>query len=170
MLLPIAKILNVHGIKGEVKVSSLITHFELFFQIKTYYIRTEEEPLEVENIRKGPGKGIFLIKFKDIDFELAKTFKNQILYVDIKSLPDLEEDEFYYYQIINFKVKDKDDNIWGEVKEIMPMGEYDLLLVKNKKDEEFYIPLVEEYVEEVDFKSKVILVKDIKGLVETQKS
>jgi RimM protein, required for 16S rRNA processing len=77
--------------------------------------------------------------------------------------------KFYYYQIIDFEVKDINDFSWGRVKEIMPMGEYELILVKNEKGEEFYIPLVEEYVEELDFNSKIIRVKDIKDLVESQK-
>ena len=50
----------------------------------------------------------------------------------------------------------------------MPMGEYDLILVKGKKGE-FYIPLVEEYIEEMDFTSGVIITKEIEALVESQK-
>ena len=169
MLIPIAKILTTHGIKGEVKVSPLTFNSELLFRIKKFYLSKDKtDLLEVESVRKGPGFEIVLIKFKNIDFEKAKTLINQILYVDLQDLPSLEEDEFYYHQILNFEVKDKKGNYWGKVKEIMPMGEYDLILVKKNK-EEFYIPLVEEYVEEIDFQAGIILVKDIKDLVEGQK-
>ncbi len=169
MLIPIAKILTTHGIKGEVKVSPLTFNSELLFRIKKFYLSKDKtDLLEVESVRKGPGFEIVLIKFKNIDFEKAKTLTNQILYVDLQDLPSLEEDEFYYHQILNFEVKDKKGNYWGKVKEIMPMGEYNLILVKKDK-EEFYIPLVEEYVEEIDFQAGIILVKDIKDLVESQK-
>jgi len=169
VLIPIAKILTTHGIKGEVKVSPLTFNSELLFRIKKFYLSKDKtDLLEVESVRKGPGFEIVLIKFKNIDFEKAKTLTNQILYVDLQDLPSLEEDEFYYHQILNFEVKDKKGNYWGKVKEIMPMGEYNLILVKKDK-EEFYIPLVEEYVEEIDFQAGIILVKDIKDLVESQK-
>ncbi len=169
MLIPIAKILTTHGIKGEVKVSPLTFNSELLFQIKNFYLSKDKtDLLEVESARKGPGFEIILIKFKNIDFEKAKTLIKQTLYVDLQDLPPLEEDEFYYHQILNFEVKDKKGNYWGKVKEIMPMGEYDLILVKKDK-EKFYIPLVEEYVEEIDFQAGIILVKDIKDLVKSQK-
>jgi len=170
VLIPVAKILSTHGIKGELKVSPLLSYSEILLQIKRFYLtKNKENFLEVENIRKGPGYNVYLVKFKDIDFEEAQSLTNQILYIDFEDLPDLEEDEFYYYQIIGFKVKDKNNKLWGKIKEIMPMGEYDLILVKTESGEEFYIPLVEEYVEELDLYSKTILVKDIKALVESQK-
>ena len=170
MLIPVAKILSTHGIKGELKVSPLLSYSEILLQIKRFYLtKNKENFLEVENIRKGPGYNVYLVKFKNIDFEEAQSLTNQILYIDFEDLPDLEEDEFYYYQIIDFKVKDKNNKLWGKIKEIMPMGEYDLILVKTESGEEFYIPLVEEYVEELDLYSKTILVKDIKALVESQK-
>jgi len=170
VLIPVAKILSTHGIKGELKVSPLLSYSEILLQIKRFYLtKNKENFLEVENIRKGPGYNVYLVKFKDIDFEEAQSLTNQILYIDFEDLPDLEEDEFYYYQIIDFKVKDKNNKLWGKIKEIMPMGEYDLILVKTESGEEFYIPLVEEYVEELDLYSKTILVKNIKALVESQK-
>ncbi|MCD6549070.1 MAG: 16S rRNA processing protein RimM, partial [Thermodesulfobacterium sp.] len=160
MLIPVAKILSTHGIKGELKVSPLLSYSEILLQIKRFYLtKNKENFLEVENIRKGPGYNVYLVKFKDIDFEEAQSLTNQILYIDFEDLPDLEENEFYYYQIIGFKVKDKNNKLWGKIKEIMPMGEYDLILVKTESGEEFYIPLVEEYVEELDLYSKTILVK-----------
>jgi 16S rRNA processing protein RimM len=171
VLIPVAKILTTHGLKGELKVSPLLFHSEILFQIKKFYLTKDKKNLlEVENIRKGPGYNIYLIKFKNIDFEEAQHLANQTLYAELEELPELEENEFYYYQIIGCKVKDKNGNLWGEVKEIMPMGEYDLLLVKNEEGDEFYIPLVEEYIEEIDSKNRVLLVKDIKELVESQKA
>jgi len=170
VLVPVAKILSTHGIKGELKISPLILHSELLNSIKIFYLdKNKEESLEVVNIRKGPGYQIYLVKFKNISFEEAQYLVNRVLYVDLKDLPPLEEDEFYYYQIIGFKVKDKNGYNWGKVKEIMPMGEYELLLVKGEEDE-FYLPLIEEYVEEINFKDKLILTKDIKALVESQRS
>ena len=169
MLVPIAKILTTHGIKGELKVSPLIFSSDALFQIKKFYLSKDKtQVLEVENIRKGPGFNILLIKFKNTEFEEAQALINQTLYAELEDLPELEEDEFYYYQILGFEVRDKNGKVWGKVKEIMPMGEYDLILVKGKKGE-FYIPLVEEYIEEMDFTSGVIITKEIEALVESQK-
>jgi len=171
VLIPVAKVLTTHGLKGELKISPLFSHSEIFFKIKNFYLgKNKENPLEVDTIRKGPGYNIYLVKFKKVDFEEAQTLIKKTLYINSEELPALESDEFYYYQILDFEVKDINDFLWGKVKEIMPMGEYELMLVKNNKGEEFYIPLVEEYVEEMDFSSKIIRVKDIKDLVKSQKA
>jgi 16S rRNA processing protein RimM len=169
VLVPIAKILGTHGLKGEVKTLPFLLNVDLFLNIKTFYLdKNKTEILEVESIRKGPGDEIYLLKFKDVDYESARFLRNRILYAEIKDLPPLEDDEFYYYQIYEFEVKDKKGKSWGRVKEVIPLGEYELLLVKGK--ESFYLPLIEEFVEEMDFKAQTILVKEIDDLVEVQKS
>ncbi|WP_168194286.1 ribosome maturation factor RimM [Thermodesulfobacterium sp. TA1] len=170
MKVPFAKILNTHGLKGEVKVSPLVLSSELIFQIEKFYLsEASYEELWVESIKKGPGFNVFIVKFKDIDYEKAKTLTNQKLYVSLEDLPQPLEDEFYYYQIEGFSVKDLSGKVWGKVKEVMPMGEYDLLLVKTKEGFEFYVPLVGEYVIELDFSNQSILVQNIEDLVEAQK-
>ncbi len=170
MRIPIAKILTTHGIKGELKVSPFTFNSEVLCNIKRFYLSKEDlEFLEVESCRKGPGFEIVLIKFKEISFEEAESLKNRILYVDTQELPSLEKDEFYYYQLIGLEVRDKKSRLWGKIVEIMPMGEYDLILVKKQK-ESFYIPLIKEYVEEIDLKKGFVLVKDIEALFEVQTS
>jgi len=88
VLIPVAKILSTHGIKGELKVSPLLSYSEILLHIKKFYLsKNKENLLEVENIRKGPGYNVYLIKFKDIDFEKAQSLTNQILYIDLEALP-----------------------------------------------------------------------------------
>ncbi|MCS7279390.1 MAG: ribosome maturation factor RimM [Thermodesulfobacteriaceae bacterium] len=171
MLIPVAKVLGLHGLKGEMRISPLGFFQDLLFLIKLFYLKfPQERVLEVETLRKGPGYNIFLVKFKNLDYEEAKKLIHQELYLKVEDLPPLEGEEFYFYQIIGLEVREKTkdkEKFWGKVVEVMPVGEYELLLVKRDK-ENFYLPLVEEYVEEVDFEKGIIWVKDIKPLVEVQ--
>lgn len=170
MKVPVAKILSTHGLKGEVKVSPLVSSFELLFQTKKFYLSpNSSEELVVESVKKGPGFNVLIFKFKDVDYETAKSLVNQKLYLSLEELPEPLEDEFYYHQIEGFCIKDPFGKIWGKVKEVMPMGEYDLLLIKTPEGFEFYVPMVEEYVVEMDFSSRTIIVQNLEGLVEIQK-
>lgn len=168
MVVPIAKILSTHGLKGEVKVSPFIFNFEVFSQIKKFYLDKEKtQVLITQSIRYNPKKHLCIIKFEKISFEEAEELVGKVLYVEISELPSEKEDEFYYYQLIGAEVLDEKGKSWGKVKEIMPIGEYELLLVKHK-DKDFYIPLISEYVEEINTKEKQILVKNIEDLFKVQ--
>lgn len=169
MRVPFALVLGPHGLKGEVKVSPLGLNVELLYQVKRYHLSKDDPQfLEVEEIKKGPGFNVFIVKFKEFTYDRAQTLTKKVLYVETDDLPELEEDEFYYYQIIGFKVKDEKGKHWGKVKEIMPLGEYELILVEREDGREFYIPLVEEYVKEIDFNLKEIVGSNLEALFESQ--
>ncbi len=169
MLVPAGKILTTHGLKGEVKVSPFLFDLEVFLQLPCFYLDKQGNlRVEVESIRCNPAKHICIVKFKGLSLEEAEQLKGKILYIDLSRLPSAEKEEFYYYQLLGAEVVDVEGTFWGKVIEIMPVGEYELLLVSHP-EADFYIPLIEEYVSEVDTKEKKITVKDIKGLFEVQK-
>ena len=169
-LIPILKIVSTHGLKGEVKALPLTNNFKFILAVKKFYPQPNpKEPLEVESIRLGPGEKFFLVKFKKIDFHSANSLINSTLYISEEELPTSSEEEVYVYELEGLKVVDKEGKFWGEVSEVMPLGEYNLLRVKSE-DLDFYLPLVAEYVEEIDLASGKILVKEISSLAELGKS
>jgi len=167
--LPLFKILSPHGLKGNLRVALLSFNQEILVNLKKLYLENRwEEPLEVLQIKKGPGQNIFLLTLKGIDHERAKELVNQTLYLDKADLPELPQEEYYYFQLEGLRVVDSQGRDWGKVKEVMPLGEYELLLIKGPEKREFYLPLVEEYVERVDLAQGLILVRDLQALVESQ--
>lgn len=169
MRVPFALVLGPHGLKGEVKISPLGLNVELFYQVKRYHLSKDgPQFLEVEEIKKGPGFNVLIVKFKEFTYEKARSLTKKLLYLDTEDLPELEEGEFYYYQIIGFEVKDEKGGSWGKVKEVIPLGEYELILVEREDGSEFYIPLVEEYIKEIDFHLKEIVGLNLEALFESQ--
>ncbi|MFN4196915.1 MAG: ribosome maturation factor RimM [Caldimicrobium sp.] len=166
--IPLFKILSPHGLKGDLKVALLTTNLDLLSNIKELYLEKEwDKPLKIKSLKKGPGYNIYLLSLENLSFELAQTLKNRFLHCDRSQLPELEENEFYFYQLEGLKVIDSKKRKWGKVKAVIPMGDYQLLLIKGTK-KNFYLPLVEDYVEKVDLKESIILVKDIEDLVASQ--
>lgn len=167
--IPLFKVLSTHGLKGDLKVALLSLDQDLIPHIQRLYLNKEgESPLVIRSLQKGPGFRTFLLSFQEIDFERAKELVNKTLYLKLSDLPEPEEGEFYYYQLEGLKVVDRTGKVWGEVSGVMPVGEYELLLIKAPEGHEFYLPLVEEYVGEVRLKEKILLVKEIEALVESQ--
>ncbi|MFN3504633.1 MAG: ribosome maturation factor RimM [Caldimicrobium sp.] len=167
--IPLFKILSTHGLKGDLKVALLTTNFELLSAVKELYLKDNwNNPLKIKELKKGPGYNIYLLSLENLPLELAHTLKNQFLYLDISHLPALEEEEFYFYQLEGSRVIDSKKREWGKVKAVIPMGDYLLLLVKGERQKDFYLPLVEDYVEKVNINEGIILVKDIEDLVASQ--
>jgi len=168
--IPLFKVLTTHGLKGDLKVALLSLNSEVISNLKKVYFQGEwETPLEILEVKKGPGFNVFILTLKGIDYERAKNLTNKKLYVEVEELPPLEEGEYYYFQLGGLRVVDGKGRVWGKVIEVMPLGEYELLLIKDDEGGEFFLPLVEEYVEEVKPEEGVILVKDLKALVESQR-
>ncbi len=167
--IPLFKVLSTHGLKGDLKVALLSLDQDLIPHLQRLYLNEEGAgPLIIRSIQKGPGFNTFLLSFQEIDLERAKGLVNKTLYLNLSDLPEPEEGEFYYYQLEGLKVVDRTGKVWGEVSGVMPVGEYELLLVKAPEGQEFYLPLVDEYVEEVRLREKMVLVKEIEALVESQ--
>jgi 16S rRNA processing protein RimM len=168
-LLPILRVISTHGLKGEVKALPLTTNDELILKAKRFYLRAfPQDPLEVESIRPGPGERAFLLKFKNVDFESVQGLINSTLYLPEEELPTSSEDEVYIYELEGLNVEDNEGRVWGVVSEVMPLGEYNLLRVESEEFD-FYIPLVSEYVEEIDLENRKIVVKDVSALAELGK-
>lgn len=168
-LIPLFKVLSTHGLKGNLKVALLSSDEDLPQKIQTLYLsKPQEKILKVKEVKKAPDQYQFILSFEDLHYEEAKTLINQILYANPEELPEPSAEEIYYFQLENLEVVDRNGKVWGKVVEIMPMGEYALLLIRSEERPNFYLPLVEEYVDEINLTEGFLKVKDINALVEAQ--
>ena len=169
----IARITRAHGMKGEVKVLPfLIKNPEILSQIPRFYRRLGKEafkPLIPESVRPAPGGG-FLIKFSGIEGrEAAENLHEVNLYAELSDLPPKEEDEYYVYELVGLKVVSPAGEELGRVVGVMPVGPYDLLEIKKEGEKSFYLPMIEDFVEEIDLEKGLIKVNPPADLIEAQK-
>lgn len=106
-----------------------------------------------------------IVKFKGTeDREVAQLLTNAEIGVDLSVLPELEEGDYYWHDLIGCTVVNLDDYIMGSVTEMMETGSNDVLVVRaNSKDafgkQERLIPfLYEQVVKRVDLATKTITV------------
>ena len=157
----IGKIVNTHGIKGEIRI---ISDFELkekvFKPNTTIYIGKEKEEAKIVSYRQHKMFDmVFLDNKNDID-EVLK-YKEKYVYIKRKSL-DLEDNEYLLEEIVGFEViEDKD--LLGKIAEIVYNNKQVLLKVTGEK--EFFIPFVKEYIIKVDNITKKVYTKSAKDLM-----
>ncbi|MCH4008055.1 ribosome maturation factor RimM [Companilactobacillus sp.] len=164
----VGKIVNTHGIKGEVRVVS-ITDFpkERFKPGSKLIIKTQsgQQEFTVESSRAH--KNFILLKFKGYDnINDVEQFKNDQLFTTDEITPKLAEGEFLYSQIVGLTVIDPNLGEIGKITEIMELGPNDVWVVKGPKYDEVLVPYIEDVVKKIDLENKQVTVDIPDGLID----
>ncbi len=164
----VGKIVNTHGIKGELKVLSMTDFPEERYQkgneLTLFIEGKEPKSLTIASYRKH--KNFDLLMFEGYsDINEVEGFKQGILKVDESQLQDLDEGEFYFHEIIGCVVRTTSGEELGVVKEILSPGANDVWVVKAPRGKEHLIPYIEDIVKKVDIAQKEIIIEPMEGLL-----
>lgn len=161
-LLESGKIVNIHGLKGEVKVMPWCDYPDFLCEFDILYIGKEKTPYIVESARIH--KNMALIKLKDVNTpEEANNLRNSIVYIDRDEIA-LEEGTYFIQDIIGLTVKDADSGkVYGEIKDVLQTGANDVYEIKSE-EKTYLIPAIEQVIIETDIKNSVMLIRPLEGL------
>lgn len=157
--LEIGKIVNTHGLKGEVKVLPWCDDAAVFTTLKT--IATAWDIFEIESAR--PHKNAVIIKFLNINtIDAADKLRNEILYVEKEQLGALAPNTYYVADIIGLEVYENGNRI-GRVKDCFPTGSNDVYVVDDNGAERL-IPALSHVIKKIDIKGRRIDINLPKGV------
>lgn len=166
MYLKVGTILKQIGLKGELKMFCTSSFEETRFKIgNIIYIFNDNnyEELKIKSHKKINGQ-IHQISFENLS-SIEDT--NYLLKKDLLIIKDdsvLNENQFYYCDLINCKIISKNESI-GIVKNVLDFnGKISLECELNNK-KNIYIPFIDVFIETVDIKEKIINVNLIEGMV-----
>jgi 16S rRNA processing protein RimM len=165
----VGKIVNTHGIRGEVRVISS-TDFpeERYAKGNTLYVfsQNDSEPVEVVVSSHRVHKNFDLLTFEGYpNVNDVEKFRGSVLKVSENQLGDLEEGEFYYHEIIGCMVHSEEGLLIGKVKEIISTGANDVWVVSRQGEKDVLIPYIEDVVKEIDTPNKKITIHIMEGLL-----
>lgn len=157
----IGKIVNTHGLKGEVRILSNFEYKDKVFipGIKYYLGRKKEEVLVKTYRHHKSFEMITMEGYNDINEVLR--LKGLYVYVkkgDIK----LDSDEYLDSDLIGLDVV-VDGNISGVVKDITNTGNNKLLVI-SKDSKNVYIPYQKAFIKEIDLENNKIVIEPIEGM------
>lgn len=162
----VGKIINTHGIKGEVKIYPLTENIKRFTKGMTLYLGDSKEELLVKTIRYI--KGLPIISFVDHeDINLILKYKDEYLYVDDKDRISLPENFYFIYDLLNSRVTDMEDKEIGILVNVLQGPRNDVYIIKSPcGKKEYMVPAVGEFVKLVDTVNKLIKIDPIDGMIE----
>ena len=164
--LEVGKIINTHGLRGDVKVVSWTDLPEDFEDIKRVYIKKhgKNEMLTVSKIKYQ--KNNLIVKFKEInDINEAEKYKGQVLLADRNDLWELEDGVYYIADLIGLDVYDENGKI-GVIADVFNTGANDIYDVKRDGKKNLLLPVIDDVIKEIDLENKKVTVHVMEGLDE----
>lgn len=168
-LLSVGKIVNTHGIRGELKVLSSTDFPDIRFAEGKKLIFVQPETgrrveATVENAR--PSKGTYILKFKEYgNINEVEGFKGWDLKVTKEETLELPENEYYFHEIIGCAVVTDEGEQIGSIMEILRPGANDVWVVKMNNGKELLLPVIDDVVLDVDVAAKLVKVHMMEGLL-----
>lgn len=169
--LQIGKIVNTHGIKGELKIIPLTDDSKRFDKLKQAYISHDilenMEKYNVEKVRYH--KNFVYVKFKEINsLNDAENFKNLYIIIDRKDAVALPEDSFFICDLIDMDVFEESGRVLGKLKDVLKTGSNDVYIVKGQNGNEILIPALKTVVKDISVENKKMVVNLPEGLVDDE--
>ncbi|WP_440706508.1 ribosome maturation factor RimM [Heyndrickxia oleronia] len=164
----VGKIVNTHGLGGEVRVISKTDFAEERYKKGNilYLFLNDHTPIQLTVKTHRTHKNFDLLTFEGYNnINEVEPWKNGILKISEEQLTSLDEGEFYFHEIVGCKVFSTDGEEIGIVKEILTPGANDVWVVKGGNGKEYLIPYIDDVVKSVNVKDKLITIELMEGLL-----
>ncbi len=165
--LVIGRVAAPHGIRGELKVRLYNGESNLLEQVQELALRQgEAEPVlwRVRGARPTP-RG-WLLRLAGLgDRTAAELWQGADVLVHPDALPEPDEDEFYYRDLVGLAVEDTHGKALGVVESLFDTGSNDVLVVRSG-EREVLLPFIDDVIVEVDIQGGRLVVDPLEGLLE----
>lgn len=161
--LEVGKIVNTHGIRGELKIQPWCDGVDFIKQLDTLYLdENGANALKIVSVREH--KNCAVVRFSGIDnIDTAEKYKNRVLYCN-RDDAEIDENSNYIQDIIGCIVIDAENGTqYGKVLDVLNYGASDILEIENN-GKKSYVPLIEDIVKKIDCENSVIEIIPMKGL------
>lgn len=159
------KIINTHGIAGDVVVESYCDAPEVLKALPSLFLKGKEGYQKLTVKKASLFKGRVLFHFVGYDrVEDAIPLKNKLIYA-LREEFGLEEGEYFIVDLIGLPVYDVESGeSYGKLSDVLNYGASDIYEITRPDGKKAYIPVVDEFVKSVDLE-KGIAVSVIEGLI-----
>ena len=166
-LVLIARAVKTHGLKGEV-VAELLTDFpERFEDLNEVVLVSpggEQRTGSIEDFWFQKDRVVLKLGGYD-DVDAAKELIGYQFAVPESDRVQLEDDEFYDWELEGCSVKVGDESI-GQVRSVMKTGGTEILVISDESGNERLVPLAAPIVVKIDPVAKTIVVDPPEGLLD----
>lgn len=164
----VGKVAKPHGIKGELKIFPYSGQPEDFTFFKEIFLFNRDKS-EGKNftVTRSRGQGKFaILKLDGIEGrDSSELLSGQEVWASKEMLPPLEDDEFYWHEMVGLQVVTDAGRHLGTVTSLFASGAQDILVITGT-GQEYLIPAQNEFIVTVDNETNTLVVSPPAGLLE----
>jgi 16S rRNA processing protein RimM len=167
VLIPVGKIIGTHGIKGLLKVHSFSGNLESLQANHTITLKSQQGVLSqfgLKSVVHHAGKLLIALNGLD-EIDLAQQYVGYEICLLRSQLPEPEENEYYWCDLIGLKVATLEGIELGTITDIFETGSSDIYVVRGN-GREYMIPAIADVIGSVDLKEGRMLVTPLEGLLD----
>ena len=161
---PIAIISRSFGLSGEVQLKPTSRYFEKYIKCSDLFISQKDSnpiPIEITSVKGFGEKEVFKIRGVN-SIEDAKIIIGLTIFVTVPLNDKINQ---VSKDLLNWKVISITKDYIGKLVDIMWCPANDIYIIKNH-DKEYLIPVIDEFIKEINYKNKEIVISPIDGLIE----
>ena len=158
---------KVHGLRGEVVIVLDVDYPEDYEDIGHVFLEQKSRlvPFFLEHFVLQPGSKA-LAKFEDLNsIDQVEDLVGLGVYLPLTALPELEDDQYFYHELIGFEVFDETKGLIGTVQIVYDLDTQNLLGVTHR-EKEVLIPIQDGIIQKVDKAAKKVFCQLPEGLLE----
>lgn len=160
-LFTIAKVVSTHGVNGEIKVFTYTNISNRFKDIEYVYI--DNIKIRLLNAKKSSKFDVLKLEGYD-SIDKALTIIKKDIMISKSDRYELQDDEFYISDIIGFRCQSTNGENLGILKDVLVYSCNDCLVINNN-EKEILVPVVKEFIKNVDLENKTITIELMEGLI-----
>lgn len=164
----VGRVVGPHGVSGKVKVaplsgdpSGLLSATRLRIAGRSAEGDREAREFEVKTAQRSGGYAVFSLEGVGTEGE-ARLLSGAGVSVRREDLPPPDEDEYYWADLIGCEVVDREGGRLGAVVGLTDGPAHDWIVVRRGNDESF-LPLISEFILEVDVEGRRIVAAPPEG-------
>ena len=151
----VGKINGFFGVQGWVKIFSYTEPRKNILEYQPWYFIDDGAYKAIEMTTGREQSKTIVAHVKGIDSkDQAVQLIGKSLYIDKDQLPQLDDNEHYWHELVGFRVINKDGIDLGVVDYLVDTGSNNVLVIKGNK--EHWIPYIEPYLVSIDKQNRVI--------------
>ncbi len=166
----VGKIKDAHSLKGELYFLSFSGEISWLEDLPKVYLESQNQEIKEYQLTKvKPFKEGAIIQLEGIkDRTQAEALKGHMLYIPEELLVSEPGEVIYLVELLEFQVKNPEGQLLGLVKDFSSNGLQDILVVVNGSTQ-FEVPFVDEFVVEINYDEKFLIMDFPEDLIDLNK-
>lgn len=153
------KIINTHGIKGEVKIDPWTDTPQFLLQLKSFHIDGRDYKVNSSRVHQR----FVIASLEGIgSINEAEHYKDKIIYISRDEV-NLDEGQYFLTDLIGFTaLSDSDGSVLGNVTDILSLPAGEICVINGTR--EILVPLRPEFITERNMEEKILKIHLLEGM------